>query len=37
MGQNEEGCWQMPGELSVQNSEEDNPMAGGVQEVFLLG
>ena len=36
-GQNEEGCWQRLGELSVQNSKEDNPKAGGVQVAFLLG
>ena len=35
MGQNEEGCWQRPGELSVQNSKEDNPKAGGQSGVFI--
>ena len=34
-GQNEEGCWQRPGELSVQNSKEDNPKAGGQSGVFI--
>ena len=34
-GQNEEGCWQRQGELSVQNSKEDNPKAGGPSGVFI--
>ena len=37
MGQNEEGCWQRLGELSVQNSKEDNPKAGGSKWRFYWG
>lgn len=36
-GQNEEGCWQRLGELSVQNSKEDNPKAGGSKWRFYWG